>query len=137
MKTETLESIREEILKTDWSRFDGPDAYKSDKVAETLIWLLNLERHEDTLNAWGRIVSVFGSDHEGVYFPALWGALDILISIEHHSSAPSVKACVAAILNNFYYFEPELGDFADFSEDELKSMVREKLVRYSDELFYE
>jgi len=133
MKTETQESIRQEVLKTDWSTFNGPVEYKSDKVADTLVWLLNLERLEDTLIAWGRIVSVFGNDHAGVYFPALWGALDILISIERHSLDPSVKACVAAILNNFYYFEPEVGDFGDYSQDELKSMVREKLAPYSDE----
>jgi len=136
MNAELLEAIRQEILTTDWSIHSGPEGYKGEHVAETLLWLLALEKEDEAKLAWDRVVSVLGNDHAGTYFPALLPASDIMIKIERNTLNQLQKHCVAAILNNFFYFEPVVDGYDGIEESDLKNLIKEELAPYSDEGYW-
>ncbi len=50
-----------------------------------------------------------------------------------YEGIPQCKVCALGILNDLYYFEPEVSGYDDITAEKLKSFVLEKLAPYSDE----
>lgn len=117
----------------DWTRFDGPPMYDSEKVPPALHALVNLETSESTEDVGNRLVYAIGNDHAGVYYPAVLEALDIIAQIEQTTTNNARKTCAYAVLNDLYYFEPDTEGYEGYSPEKLKIFVKEKLAQYSDD----
>ncbi len=129
-----VEELKKEILNIDWDEFNGPEGYESNRVADSLILLAEIKDAQKANDIGNKVTYAIGNDHAGVYYPAVLSALDFIIILEKNSDDNNVrKICCGAILNNLYYFEPELGSYNGCTSSELKSFVVDKLQSYSDE----
>ena len=129
-----VEDTIKKILNVDWARFDGPELYESHRVAEALIALAKLDDSKQANEVLRKVTYAIGNDHAGTYYPAILEALDILISLEKNSDENKArKICAGAILNNLYYFEPELGGYSGCTSSELKQFAIKMLQPYSDD----
>ena len=126
-------NLRNEIESIEWSRYDGPETYDSSTVASSLISLLELEDSSQANDVGDRLICAIGNNHAGTYYPAVLEALDIIIKIEKYTSSKACKTCALSILNDLYYFEPDVTGFNEVTAEELKAFVNEKLETYSDE----
>lgn len=80
-----------------------------------------------------KLIYATGNDHAGVYYPAVLKALDFIIAIGKNAKSKACKICALAILNDLYYFEPEVEGYGGCTAEELKNFVTGKLMPYSDE----
>jgi len=125
--------LKKEILSIDWSTYKGPTSYNSEVVADALIALMELDDSSQAHDVGDKLIYAIGNDHAGTYYPVVLGALDIIIGIEKCTQKKASKSCALAILNDLYYFEPDVANYGDCTTSELKAYVREKLRLYSDE----
>ncbi|AZZ92883.1 hypothetical protein EUZ85_19995 [Hahella sp. KA22] len=132
MADKNLETRLREI---DWRQYSGPDLYAPDKLIASMLALINLH-DQNASNAVGdAILNTLGNNHRGVYYPAALAALDLLINMAEAADQPARMRCARSILNDLYYFEPELGYYDGCSDEELKRFVCTKLQPYSDAKF--
>lgn len=128
-----IEKIKSELLKINWEAYSGPRYYEPARVVESLTALADLADRAQANEVGNKVTNAIGNDHSGTYYPAVLSALDIIASIEKASPVGSIRrVCAGAILNNLYYFEPELGGYGECSAEDLKKFVRNKLEPYSD-----
>lgn len=80
-----------------------------------------------------RLINAIGNNHAGVYYPAVLKALDYIIYIEKNTEHKACKVCALSVLNDIFYFSPEIGDYKGCSNMELEKFVTTKLCPYSDE----
>jgi hypothetical protein len=128
-----IRKIKDEILSINWSVYNGPEYYDPYNVADTLISLLELKDIKQAEEIGRRVISAIGNDHAGTYYPAVLSALDIIISIEKEPNNKTRKICANSILNNLYYFEPEIGSYSGCTSTQLKEFANNKLEAYSDD----
>ncbi len=125
--------IESRIRNTDWSEYLGPEYFSPDELIESLIDLNNY----DTVNAEhgldNKVLFAVGNNHAGTYYPAILSAVDIIIEIERSSDIEPARKCANAILNDLYYFQPELGSYNKHSYEQIEKIIKEKLEPYSDE----
>ncbi|MBU6954012.1 hypothetical protein [Hahella sp. HN01] len=132
MADKSLEAILRNI---DWLLYSGPDLYAPDKVIASLLALIELHDQNASKAVSETVLNTLGNNHQGVYYPAVLAALDLLISMAEAADQPVRMRCARAILNDLYYFEPELGYYDGCSNEELKRFVCTKLQPYSDAEF--
>ncbi|SMF41427.1 hypothetical protein [Pseudobacteriovorax antillogorgiicola] len=128
-----MSRLVEQVEKTDWSKFSGPKCYQSDKVPEALKSLIMLTRPEHANEVGDKVINAIGNNHRGTYYPAILAALEIIVSIANDGENLARKTCAEAILNDLYYFEPEVGQFEDYDSQGLKSFAMKALAPYSDD----
>ncbi|MEF3075415.1 hypothetical protein V2P20_10280 [Methylobacter sp. Wu1] len=128
-----IQKIKDEILSINWSVYNGPKYYDPYNVADALISLLELKDIKQAEEIGHRVISAIGNDHAGTYYPAVLSALEIIISIEKEPNNKTRKICANSILNNLYYFEPEIGSYSGCTTAQLKEFANNKLEVYSDD----
>ncbi|WLQ16707.1 hypothetical protein O5O45_12340 [Hahella aquimaris] len=128
-------SLEARLRDIDWRQYSGPELYAPDKVIASLLALIDLHDQNATNAVGEAVLNALGNNHQGVYYPAVIAALDILISMAEAADQPARTRCARSILNDLYYFEPELGYYDGSSKEELKRFVCSKLQPYSDEEF--
>lgn len=128
-----MENLKEEINRVDWSGFDGPASYDAKKIPAVLNALMELDSSELAESVANKLVYAIGNDHAGVYYPAVIKVLDYIIAIEKNTQNKACKTCALAILNDLYYFEPDVDGYHGCTADELRNFVKDKLRPYSDE----
>ena len=129
-----IESIINRIQSTDWNQFSGPEYYKPDEVAPALLSLLELDKSSHANEVGDNILYALGNNHAGTYYPVIFAALDLIISIEKDAPDSVIRICAKAILNDLSCFEPDpdLGDYEDHSLTEILEFAQRKLEPYSD-----
>lgn len=125
-------SDMKEVNRIDWSEFNGPALYSPCRLENVLAELVEMSAIEDANSLGDKILNSLGNNHEGTYFPAVLKALDILIEVEKRTTDPGKRMCIEAVLNDIYYFEPDLGGYNGCTAEELKVFVTTKLYDYSD-----
>lgn len=126
-------SINKKIVEIDWDKYTGPESYDPVRLKQALIALNNYDESNAKNGLDNEILFSLGNNHRGTFYPAVLEALDILISIESSGKLESSRKCAYAVLNDLYYFEPEVGSYQNHSENELLSFVKGKLIQYADE----
>ena len=124
--------IKEKIISVDWLKYSGPEYYDPEEMVESLI---HLSSHNESRARHGldhKVLSAVGNNHAGTYYPAILEAADLLIEMEQSSELEKVRKCAYCILNNLYYFQPDVSNYKDHSYEHILSFVREKLSDYSD-----
>lgn len=127
------ERLKEEIYNVDWSEFRGPDMYDPARVPVALLSLLNLTDSSDANNVGNDVIAAIGNNHAGTYYPAALRAADFVVAIEKSPKNEVQRICASSILNDLYYFEPELGRYRNCTAEGLKDSLTSKLKDYSDE----
>ena len=122
-----IQKLREEIAKVDWSSFNGPSMYDAKAVPLALYSLIDLDNSSKAEAVGNMLISALGNNHAGVYYPVVLKALDYIIAVANCGSNDISKICALAVLNDLYYFEPEVEGFSTCAADELKEAVLEKL----------
>ena len=56
-----------------------------------------------------------------------------LMDIEEGLDVETVRRCANAILNDLYYFGPEVRSYTEHAYEEIESFVKNKLEPYADE----
>jgi hypothetical protein len=128
-----IKSLKEEIDNVDWSTFNGPLNYDAQAVSLALNSLIDLKDSSRAQEVGNKLIYALGNNHEGVYYPAVIKALDILIKIEKNTISKACRICALAVLNDLYYFEPDVEGYGDCTAEDLKNFVTAKLLPYSDE----
>ena len=128
-----LSKLIEEINCIDWRQFNGPPYYQAEKIPLVLNALVDRRNSKKMENIGGQILNAIGNNHQGVYYPVVLRALDLLIEIEKGTENNEVRVCAKGILNDIYYFQPDVEGYDGCSAKELKSFVTSKLEPYSDE----
>ncbi|MCO7223515.1 hypothetical protein [Pleionea sp. CnH1-48] len=127
-----MKELEFQISSVRWSDFSGPEHYKPDELVEALIDLSRYDESRAINGLENKVLFAVGNNHAGTYYPAVLVALDILIVIEQSSEVEAIRNCAHAILNNLYYFSPEVGDYMAHSPQEIEDYVKVKLKPYSD-----
>ena len=129
-----IDEFKKAVLSVDWTKFNGPELYNPRKVPEALIALAELKDSSQANRVGLEVVNAIGNNHSGTYYPVILEALDFIIMLEKNSvNNKTRKICSAAILNDLYYFEPELGSWSDCAITELKKIATAKLSPFSDD----
>lgn len=128
-----MQELENKIYNEDWSFFNGHPLYEANLIAPVLIDLLNLNDSSLSEEVANKLINVVGSNHEGTYYPVIIKALEYIISIEKNTENRIRKICSKAILNDLYYFEPDITNYYNMSNSELKEYVKKNLNAYSDE----
>lgn len=131
------ESIEKRIRSIDWEQYVGPESYKPNRLINALI---NLKNYDDGTVKNGLVNEVLfsvGNNHAGTYYPAILDAIPLLIELAEKSDKKLVRNSSVAVLNDVYYFEPELGTYSSHTEEEISAFVKSTLYNYSDEIFKE
>lgn len=128
------EVLKEEVSKVDWSIFNGPPMYHCEKVAPALHALITLEDSSQAESVAHNLFNALGNDHAGVYYPVVLKALDYIITIANEADNKACRICALAMLNDIYYFEPDVDGYLGCTAEELKKTIMEKLSPYSDEV---
>lgn len=123
----------ERIINTDWESYCGPEYYDSREIVDVLTDLVNFDESKAPHGLDNKVLFAVGNNHAGTYYPALLAAVDILMEIERSASNQNSRSCAYAILNNLYYFEPELGSYLNLSYSEIEKIIKQKLMEYADE----
>ena len=126
------QKLKEEIHNVDWSYFNGPPMYESKEVPTALYLLMELEDSNQAEKVGDKLINTLGNNHEGVYYPVVLKALDYVIAIANNTDSKACRICALAVLNDLYYFEPDIEGYAGCSAEELKTVVLKKLSPYSD-----
>ncbi len=126
-------SIDNSIKEVDWSSYEGPEDYNPEELIEALLHLNAYDESNAKNGLDNKVLFAVGNNHRGTYYPAILGAADLLIKIESSSTSKQARKCAYAILNDLYYFEPEVGSFSNRSFEEIAKFVENKLRPYSDE----
>jgi hypothetical protein len=127
------QNLKEEISNVDWSGFNGPSMYDAKVVPSALYSLMELDDSSKAEEIGNKLIYALGNNHAGVYYPAVLEALDYIIAIANSADNKACKVCALAVLNDFYYFEPDVEGYDNCTAEELKKVVLEKLLPYSDE----
>ncbi|WP_196158656.1 hypothetical protein [Reinekea sp. G2M2-21] len=125
--------MKEEIASVDWSSFTGPPTYDAESVPSALYSLIELDDSSKAEEVGNGLMNALGNNHAGVYYPVLLKALDFIIAIANRTNSKACKICALAVINDFYYFEPDVEGYGACTAEELKKAVLEKLAPYSDE----
>lgn len=128
------QNFKEKISNVDWSVFNGPFMYDAKVVPGALYSLMELDDSSKAEEVGNSLIDALGNNHEGVYYPAVLKALDYIIEIANSTDSKACRVCALAVLNDLYYFEPDVNGYNDCTAEELKKIVAEKLLPYSDEL---
>jgi hypothetical protein len=125
--------IIDKIKNVDWASYKGPDYYDPDELLEALLHLYEYNESKAKNGLDNKVLFTIGNNHAGTYYPAIIEAADLLIEIEKSAKSEDARKCANGILNNLYYFEPELGGYIGHSCEELAIFVEKKLRVYRDE----
>lgn len=128
-----INNLKKEIYNVDWSCFNGPPMYDANAVPPALCSLINLDDSKESEEVGNKLIDALGNNHAGVYYPAVIKALDYIIAIANSTDSKACRVCALAVLNNFYYFEPNVEGYTSCTEGQLKKIVLDKLYPYSDE----
>ena len=136
-------SFEEKVLSVDWTKYLEPEYYDSEKMyysperpVKALVHLSRYDILEDELSGIGlgsEIRFAIGNDHRGTYYPAALEAIDLIIEVLEHSKLEAARKCAAAVLNDLYHFQLELGSNDEQLHNAIETIIREKLSPYSDE----
>ncbi|MGD8914939.1 MAG: hypothetical protein PVJ68_19720 [Candidatus Thiodiazotropha sp.] len=126
--------MKQEIDNVDWSNFNGPTMYDAQVVSPALYSLMDLTDSNQAEEVGNKLIYALGNDHAGVYYPVVLKALDFLITIEKNTDSTACRTCALAVLNDLYYFEPDIEGYEGCTAEDLKKFVIEKLLPYSDEM---
>lgn len=126
-------TIEERIKSVEWRQYLGPEYYNPEELVQALLQLSVFDESNTTHGLDNKVLFAVGNNHAGTYYPAILEAADLIIEMEKHSSLESVRKCANAILNNLYYFEPELGTYSKHRAEEILKFVKLKLNEYADE----
>ncbi|MGR6872726.1 hypothetical protein ACU6U9_10550 [Pseudomonas sp. HK3] len=128
-----MSNLKKEINSVDWSSFDGPSSYDAKVMPYVLNALMELDSAERAEDVGHQLIYAIGNDHAGTYYPVVLKAFDYIIAIGNDTKNKACKTCALAILNDMYYFEPDMSGYDSCTADELKIFVKNKLKPYSDE----
>ncbi|GAA3918481.1 hypothetical protein [Litoribacillus peritrichatus] len=124
--------MEEKVRNIDWVKYSGPEHFDPDELVEALILLSRNDESRAVHGLDNKVLFAVGNNHAGTYYPAILGALEILIELEKQSTNLAVRKCSFAILNDLFYFTPELGSYQTHTEEELEKIVKERLRDYED-----
>lgn len=127
------QNLKEEIENVNWSSFNGPSMYDAHAVSPALKSLIDLEDLSIAEEVGNQLIYALGNNHAGVYYPVVLKALDFIIAIEKNTDNNVCRTCALAVLNELYYFEPDVEGYGGCTMEDLKKYVMEKLTPYSDE----
>ena len=125
--------IEERIRLVRWEQYAGPEYFRPGDLVEALIDLAMFDQSRARHGLDNKVLFAVGNNHAGTYYPAILEAADILIEIEQKSEVPASRKCARAILNDLYYFSPEVGTYTGHSAEHIESFVRGRLKIYADE----
>jgi hypothetical protein len=137
-------SFEEKVRSIDWTKYLEPEYYDPEKMYyipdKTISALIKLSQYdEDESNAefcsgiGSEVRFAKGNDHRGTYYPAALEAIDLIIEIEKHSEIEAARKCAYYILNDWYYFQLEIGNDDKQLYVAIESNIKEKLRPYADE----
>lgn len=138
------ESFEKKVHSIDWSKYltskyHDPEkmSYKPERTIKALIHLSRYNEDESPPELGAGISSevrfAIGNDHRGTYYPAALEAIDLIIEIEKYSELESARKCAYWILNDLNYFQLEMSDDDEQLYTETASIIKQKLLPYSDE----
>jgi hypothetical protein len=128
-----IKDFRNSVLSVDWEQYRGPQYYNPNDVPNALLALAELDTLDLATEVGDRVTKSLGNDHAGTYYPAIVSGIDLIIQLEKSVGSKARQICARSILNNFFYFEPELGTYKGWDAEELKVFIVEKLLPYSDQ----
>ena len=129
MKDQRIEGM---INGVNWSEYLGPEYYSPDELIELLVELNKYNTNNVKYGLDNKVLFALGNNHAGTYYPAILGAIDIIIKIESDSDIASAHKCANVILNNLCYFQAELGSYNKHSFEGIETFIKGKLKSYSD-----
>jgi len=127
------QKLKIEISNVDWAGFNGPSMYDANAVPSALHSLLELDDSNKSEEVGNNLISALGNNHAGVYYPVALNAFDYIIQIANSTESKTCRMCALAVLNDFYYFEPDVEGYSECTAEELKKIIKRKLLPYSDE----
>lgn len=125
-------SFEERVQSVGWSRYSGPEYYSQEELEESLIHLSRNDESRASNGLDNKVLFAVGNNHAGTYYPAILEVADFLIELEESSTNEAVRKCAYAILNDLFYFSPDVGNYTGHSFEEIESFVKEKLSPYAD-----
>jgi hypothetical protein len=134
--------FEEKVRRIDWTKYLEPEYYDPEQMHyipdRTIKALIKLSRYDESgdesgLDMGSEVRFAIGNDHRGTYYPAVLEAIDLIIEIEKGSDLKAARKCAAAILNDLYYFQLELGSNDKQLYEAIENTIKEKLRPYSDE----
>lgn len=129
----SIKEIEQQIDNIDWSMHHTNGFLDSNKIPFALKKLIMLDNPKDSEDVAGELINSIGNNHMGVYYPVAEKAIELIIFIEKASERETCKICAKAILNDLYYFKPELNMDTKYSAEEFECIMKKKLSAYSDE----
>ena len=121
-------SIENKISSVDWSSFNGPEYYDSEKAKQSLFSLVLLENEIDNSATYNEVLFCIGNNHAGTYYPAAYEAVKIISEILKESPSEISRNCALEIFIDLYCaFEPEMVGYTHFSFEELQSYVSQEI----------
>lgn len=133
-------SFENKILSIDWTKYLEPEYFDSnkmdyspDRLVEALIQLSRYDESKADFDLSNEMLFAIGNNHRGTYYPAVLGAIDLIIEIEKHSEIEAARKCAYYILNDLYYFQLELGSDDKQLYEAIENKIKKKLELYSDE----
>lgn len=126
-------TIEERIRSVDWNQYQGPEYYNPEELVLALLQLSVFDESQSKYGLDNKVLCAVGNSHAGTYYPAMLEAADLIIEMEKRSELKCVRRCAYAILNDLYYFEPELGSYSNHGAEHILNFVRSRLGEYADE----
>ena len=126
-------SIENKIKSVNWDKYSGPEYYAPNRLIESLISLSKFDESQAKNGLDNEVLFSVGNNHAGTYYPAILDAADLLIELERSSEIEATRKCAYVILNDLYYFGPELGSYDNHTYEQIESFVKKKLKYYADD----
>lgn len=92
-----------------WDQYDGPATYEPSSVAAALELLAESSTLEEGWEAYNAVLFAIGNNHAGTYYPAVIGALPILVDMTQADRPWARFAAVQVLIECAWSFQPEPG----------------------------
>jgi len=127
--------VEQHILQSTWIGIDSHNDIDPQQVTQSLLNLIYLDDSSESEMVAEQFVNSIGNNHYGIYYPIITELIDHLLVIEKYTESKVCKMCTKCILNDLYYFEPDIGESKMWDVKSLKDHVQKKLSAFSDEHF--
>ena len=129
--------IIEKIESINWTIYNGSPWYDANQVPAVLIAFIELDGSQQ-IELYGettKVLSTIGNDHAGSYYPAILGALSILIYAAHDYTNPVRCACALEMFIDIYCaFSADVTGYQKHTAVEIETFVNNQIYQLKDEL---
>ena len=104
---ENDKQILDYINGVDWTQYNGSPWYDAQEAIERLKSFINIKSTDEIQihSEESKLLFGIGNDHAGTYYPAILGALGIIIyTARDHSNPPRCATAIEALIDIFCAF---------------------------------